>query len=202
MILKFLAAAAVLIFTLQVQAGVLFEPYAGYTIGNMKLQTTSTFPVAAMQDHAYTASADGFAYGAKLAWDFSGLYVGAEYQAARAQQKLSGATTPTDWTNTSVFGIVGWQMLNGVRLTGGTTVVPHKSVEGGDPDPTVFEGRAWKAGIGFRYRVPFAVNVDYIKYDLTKYKVGGSEGDVKDNFKKFDYSAFLISFSFPFEFGL
>jgi hypothetical protein len=193
MILKSLAAAVVFIFTFQIQAEILFEPYAGYTIGNMKLETTN---------RSDTASADGFAYGAKLAWDFSGLYIGGEYQAARAQQKLSGATTPVDWTNTSVFGIVGWQMLNGLRLTGGMTIGPHKSVQGGDPDPTVFEGNAWKAGIGFRYRVPFAVNVDYIKYNLTKYKVGASEGDVKDSFKKFDYSAFLVSFSFPFEFGL
>lgn len=202
MSLKFLAAAAAFIFTYQAQSAVLFEPYAGYTIGNMKLQTTSTFPVAAMQDHSYTASADGFAYGAKLAWDFGGLYIGAEYQAARTQEKLNNSTTPVDWNNTSVFGIVGWQMMKGIRLTGGMTVTPHKSTEAGDPEPTVYTGSAWKAGIGFRYRVPFAVNVDYIKYDLKRYKIGDSEGDVKDYFKKFDYSAFLISVSFPFEFGL
>jgi hypothetical protein len=202
MILKSIAAATVFIFTLQAQAGILFEPYAGYTIGNMKLETASTFPIAAMQNHSYTASADGFAYGAKLAWDFSGLYIGGEYQGARAQEKLNSATTPTDWTNTSVFGILGWQMMNGLRFTGGMTIVPHKSVEAGDPDPTIYTGSAWKAGIGFRYHVPFAVNVDYIKYNLTKYKVGGSEGEVKDHFNKFDYSAFLISISFPFEIGL
>lgn len=200
MILKSLA---VLLFSAGAHAGVLFEPYAGYSVANMKFSTTATFPVASMQDQSFTASADGFAYGGKLAWDFSQLYIGGEYQAVRASQKLSNSTTATDWTNTSIFGIAGWQFLNGLRLFGGMTVVPHKSVEAGTPDPTVYTGKAWKVGVGYRYRVPVAVNVDYLKYDITKFKTGSAtEADMKTRFKKFDYSAFMISVSFPFEFGL
>lgn len=199
MIFRYLA---VLLFSTKIYAGVLFEPYAGYSIGNMKFATTAAFPVASMQSQSFTASADGFSYGGKLAWNFSQLYIGGEYQAVRASQKLTNATTATDWTNTSVFGILGYQMLNGLRIFGGMSVIPHKSVEAGTPDPTVYTGNAWKVGVGYRYRVPLAVNVDCIKYDLTKYKAGTLEGDMKTRFNKFDYSAFLISISFPFEFAL
>lgn len=197
-----LRSLAVLLFSWSAQANVLFEPYAGYSIANTKFTTTAAYPDATMQNQSFTGSADGFSYGGKLAWGFSQLYIGGEYQSVRASKKLSNSSTGVDWTNTSIFGIVGYQMLNGLRIFGGMTVTPHKSVEAGTPDPTIYKGNAWKAGVGYRYRVPLAVNVDYIKYDLNKYEVGALQGDMKTRYKKFDYSAFLISISFPFEFGL
>ncbi len=200
-IVKIAASAALLFFVAQSQAGILFEPYAGYTIGDLKMNTGAAYPVAAMQSHSYSGSIDGFGYGAKLAWTFDRLYFGGEYQAARAKEKLNSSDTVTDWNNTSIFGIVGLQLYQGLRLSYGMTVTPHKSEEVGDPDRITYTGSAQKLSLGFRYRAPFAINVDYIQYNLKKFTQGTTEGFVKDRFDKLNYSAFLLSISFPFEVG-
>lgn len=186
----------------QANAGFLFEPYAGYTMGDLKIRTSANYPLVDLQNKTFSGSIDGFAFGAKLAYTFGGgFFLGGEYQAARAKEKLSNDSEATDWKNTSIFGILGYQMRNGLRLSYGMTVTPHISEEAGDPDPTIYEGNAQKLSLGFRYNTPFAINVDYVIYELDKFKSGSTVGKVKDRFDKFNYTAFLLSISFPFEVG-
>lgn len=191
--LKSAIVAALMFGALQTQAGILFEPYAGYTMGDLKLVNTS--------DVASSGSIDGFGYGGKLSWTFSNYYFGGEYQAARARQKMNNSESLNDWSNTSIFGVIGIQFDMGFRISAGMTVSPHRSEQAGNPDKTIYTGSAKKVSIGYRYRAPLAINIDYIMYEFDKFKEGTAEGKVKERFDKMDYSAFMLSISFPFEVG-
>lgn len=190
---KFLS---VLIFAISTQAhaGLLLEPYFGYTMGDYKTTATGT-------NAQENGKIDGMSFGGRAGWIYSGFFFGGEYQAARAQLKLDGAGEGTNWSNTSIFGVLGYESMMGLRIFAGMTVQDHESELSTTPEHTVYKGSAKKIGVGYRYRVPFAINAEYIMYDFDKYAVGSVKGALSERFAKFNYSAIMFSLSFPFEFG-
>lgn len=181
------------------RASLLFEPYAGYAIGDYKFTGASTNPDTSLQDKDFTGNIDGFAYGAKAGWSFGSIILGGEYQAIRAQKKLAGATQEVNWYNTSVFGIAGIQLGMGLRLFAGMTVMPHKSEESTTPESNIYTGSAQKISLGYHYKMPFALNVDYIIYKFDKVKQGNETTKIKDLMSKLNYTTLLFTLSFPFE---
>ena len=175
-------------------AGLLFEPYAGYTMGDYQTVTKNLVPVT------NNAHSDGFAYGGTLGWLFGRFLLAGEYQAARADIKFDGSSESTSWNNQSVFGVLGIYFGMGLRLTAGMTVQPHESELASTPERTKYTGSAQKFGLGYHYRgIPFAVNGDYIVYKMDKVESGQSKMEIKDTYSKFKYSTIMLSISFPFE---
>ncbi len=198
-LLKLLSLFCLLTGMQQVQAGILFEPYVGYTMGNYKVTGAATHPDVSQQNLTTSGSVDGFSYGGRLGWIYGSFFVSGEYQAARAQLKLDGANESTNWMNTSIFGILGIEFAMGLRAFAGMTVVPHESEISTVPERSKYIGSAKKVGIGYRYRVPFALNAEYVMYEFEEFQIGTLKGKSKERFNKFDYSAVILSISFPFE---
>jgi|GEM_PF-2199801 len=192
--LKSLAVLLLFALSTQARAGLLLEPYAGYTMGNYKTTAVTT-------NLEENGSVDGASFGGRAGWMMGGFFLGGEYQTSRAQLKLDGAGEGTNWANTSIFGVLGYEMFMGLRIFAGMTVTPHESEVSTTPTRTKYTGEAKKVGIGYRYHVPFAVNAEYIMYEFDKVEIGGVKSKVKERLSKFDYSAIMLSLSFPFELG-
>ncbi|HMN67022.1 MAG TPA: hypothetical protein PKC28_00650 [Bdellovibrionales bacterium] len=194
-----LALALALVCGFTCHAGILFEPYAGYSLGDLKRSYSEQHPSELLRETETEGHADGFAYGGRLGWTFGQLVVGAEYQGVRGDVKGSGGQESRGWTSSAIFGILGLQFLSGIRLFGGMSVQDVQVIEQTEPERTKYEGKAMKAGIGYRYRAPVAINVEYVMYDMDKMKIGGDEYRVSDTFESFKYSTVILSLSFPFE---
>ncbi len=172
------------LFSANAQAAVLFEPVFGYSMGNF---ATTALVTNAEQN----ARIDGFTYGGRLGWTFgSGIFIGGEYQAGRMNYKLDGTNDAINWSNETIFGLVGFQSLMGLRLFAGMNVQPHKSVLNSTPVKVEYSGSAKKVGIGYRYRIPLAMNAEYIIYEISE----------KSLYSKVKYDAVMLSLSFPFGF--
>ncbi len=185
--------------TTQAHAGFLFEPIVGYSLGNYKVTGAALNPDVTQQNVTTTGNIDGFTYGGRAGFLYGSFFLGGEYQASRAQLKLDGAGEGTNWSNVSIFGVAGVEFALGLRIFAGMTVVPHESQVSTTPERIKYLGSAKKVGIGYRYKVPFAVNAEYVMYEFDKYEQGAVKGNVKDRLSKFDYSAVVLSLSFPFE---
>lgn len=169
-------------------AGILIEPYAGYSVGSLKMNEDD-------------GNVDGLAYGGRLALNFGRLMLGADYQGIRAKAKFKGEGESPNWNATTLYGFAGLQFYSGFRLTAAVSVTPHESVMDTMPDETTFKGSAYKFGVGYLYSQPIAINVEYSVYKLDEYKIGALEGKTKDAFDTLKYSSIILSLSFPFHFG-
>ncbi len=183
-------------------AGILFDPYVGYAVGSLRKDGNASHPDTATQTVDSSGSIDGMAYGARAAWMFGRFFLGGEYQGIRATVKLKDSTEESAaWNSSAIFGIMGWQFFTGFRLYGGITVRPYEATEDTSPEATKFEGSARKIGVGYRYRVPAAINIEYVEYSLGDVEYGGTKGKVKDYYDKLNYNTVLVNVSFPFEIG-
>ena len=183
------------------KAGLLFDPYAGYTSGNIKMAGSSSHPVVATRTLDSSGTVDGIAYGGRFALTFGRLFLGADYQGTRAKEKLKSASSSLSWNTTAIYGILGWQFYSGFRIYGGVTATPFKTIEDTSPDQTEFEGSSQKIGLGFRYHVPIAVNIEYVTYDFKNVTIAGFKDDAATTYNKLDHSAIFLGVSFPFQFG-
>jgi len=59
-------------------AGIMFEPYAGYTTGNVSVNGAATHPLPAVQTLEAKGTIDGLAYGGRLALTYSNFLLGAD----------------------------------------------------------------------------------------------------------------------------
>ncbi len=83
--------------TLPARAGLRIEPIVGYSMGDYKTSAVTTHLEG-------NGRVDGFTYGGRLGWMFDGIFIGGEYQAARAQLKTDGTGEATNWSNKTIFG--------------------------------------------------------------------------------------------------
>ncbi len=143
------------------QAGLLFEPYAGYAAGTIKVNGASAHPVASVQSLDSKGTIDGMAYGARLGWMFGRFVMGAEYQGIRGSEKIKGVDESVDWNSTAIYGMLGWRFFSGIRLFGAMTVQPYEATEDTSPEPTKFTGESRKIVLGYEYRAPVAINLEY-----------------------------------------
>jgi Outer membrane protein beta-barrel domain len=183
------------------QAGLLFEPYAGYAAGTVRVNGASAHPVASVQSLDSKGTIDGLVYGARAGWMFGRFVLGAEYQGVRGSEKLKGVDESVDWNSTAVYGMLGWRFLSGIRLFGAMTIQPYEATEETSPEATKFTGSSRKIVLGYEYRAPVAINLEYAEYTLSDYESGSNKGKVKDYYDKFNYSAVMITVSLPFELG-
>lgn len=183
-------------------AGILFEPYAGYSLGALNVTGSATNPDVSLQNTALHANVDGFAYGGRAAWEFGRFFIGGEFQGTRADRKFDGQNTGVNWDTQTLYGIMGLQFELGLRVWVGTTVRPHKSEEATTGARTTYTGTSQKAGLGYKFfAYPLALNAEYSVYKFDHWERGGNKGDIKELYSKSDYNTLILSVSFPFELG-
>jgi len=190
-----------LVFPFTARAGLLFEPYVGYAVGNYSLTHSKEFHDKDKRGETEKGSIEGITYGGRLAWLFETFFLGGDYQVMRGTYKPKGEGESSDWESTSIFGILGWQFSMGFRLYGGITVREHKSIRGTEDGENIYSGSARKIGIGYRYEAPVAINAEYIEYNYGKASVDGEREPLSKNYDRFKHSAVVVAVSFPFELG-
>jgi len=183
----------------QAQGSVLFEPYAGYAMSDLKMTGTATNPELALQNQTTTASVDGFAYGGRLGMRFGMFFVAGEFQGMRGRRQLKGTSEATDWRSQSTFATLGIEPGFGLRLMG-SKLIQHRVELMTVPESTFYMGDGYKLGLGFRFMESAAVNAEYVVYNIKKTNYAHVEYEVDRHFSQFRASAIIVTLSLPFEF--
>lgn len=187
----------ILAFAASANAGLLFEPYAGYAVGSIALKIADTASVS--PGYTDSGSINGFGYGGRVGFLLQHfVIVAAEYQAITAKEKFSKSTTITDWTQKTMFATIGFQAPRGFRLMG-SYGWDFQADEASTPNPTHYKGTALKFAIGFHLPMPVALNLEYTIYKLTDYTQNAVSAKISDTYSKLDYSTVMATLSFPFE---
>lgn len=179
--------------SVKTQAAVLFEPYGGYSVGNISTTTN-----AGASD---SGSANGFGYGGRVGFLMHHFVVlSAEYQAINAKEQLkSSAATQTDWKSHALFATIGFQAPRGFRLLG-SYGWDAQTDEATTPNATRYKGTAAKLLIGWHLPTTMAINLEYTIYHYTDSTVNGVTSKIGDSYTKFDNSSVMATISFPFTF--
>ncbi len=180
------------------QAGLLFEPYVGYAKGTSNYTFNSADPDPLQAGKSFTSEISGLSYGGRAGFIYTSFLLAAEYQALSARQHIEGSALSTAWISETIFGVLGINVF-GLRLLGGTSL-SHKAKDLGTPE-RMFWGSAYKVGLGYQYKMPLAINAEYIVYTLNEVQTGvGAKQKITELYEKHKYTAFMVSFSFPFIF--
>lgn len=190
--LKTLWIVSVLLFAGTANASVLFEPYGGYSVGNLS-------ETAAGATTSTSGSINGFGYGGRVGFVFNHFaIVAGEYQGISAKEQLTGSTTPVNWTQSTYFGTLGFQVPMGLRVLASYGWDLEADESGATP--THYKGTAVKFGIGWHLMYHVAINAEYTIYTVTNYRQNTTTGPISDLYSKFNYSAGMVTLSFPFTF--
>ncbi len=173
--------------SLGARASVLFEPYGGVGSGTLGVETT---------EYADSGAINGLMYGGRvgLLWQHF-LIVAGEYQALSGKEKLGSKSSTVDWDQNTTFATLGFQAPMGFRMMG--SYAPTSTVNAGGMS---YKGSAYKLTLGWCLLSEVAINADYTIYNFTDYGLNGTHGKISDTYKKFSYSAAMVSLSFPLTF--
>lgn len=186
---KLLVLIAFAVTAVSAKAGVLFEPFVGYTSGTSKTGNAG----------ATSSTNSGALYGAVLGYKFGGgWWLGADYTGGTIK---SSGTTDSDLERTTTYVDVGYDFSNRVRLMAGYGV-SDKSVLKGTTSATdlTFTGTSFKAGIGYMVRPMFSVGLVYISHSFTDLAIGTAASSAlsSSSLKSIDDTETMFVVSFPF----
>lgn len=178
-------------------AGFIVEPLIGYQQGTVEYKFLDT--VGGTSDKG---TVNGLRYGLNLGYKFPfKMLLGFDYTMANLENKFDNptATAGTKSTQTAYYLTAGYQATNEGRV--GVGIGSFESTDDGSPK-TKLSGATLKAYAGYEFQSHVSMNVEYILYTLNDINTEGqSTYKFKDLYDKFNYTAMVISFSFPFEFG-
>ncbi len=190
--MKYILAFTTLIFGFSAHAGVLAEPFVGYSMG-----TSSVTVVSGTSASSKTSGAE---YGARIGYRFPmGLVLAGEYAGGSGTIKYDSGSADDTYSETAMGLVVGYE--HGMyRVWAGYGISDQFTDKqtGGD---YVYKGTNLKIGVGIEPIHHLSVNFEYIMPKYTKYTAGGVDTDVSTTYSKFDTSAMVLSISAPFEFG-
>lgn len=158
-------------------AGILVEPYLGYTKGKWEMGSTS-------QDFS------GVYYGGRLGYSMLGLMGGLDFQTG----KLKDNSSPTniDLTPSDLGIFVGYNLPVMLRVYGSYFFSSKLKSEAAGTSNT-YEGKNMRLGVGFT-SLPFvSINLEYGLGTYTKDSSGSLSSDMKTKW-------FGLNVSVPFDF--
>ncbi len=160
-------------------AGILIEPYAGYT----SLTSSGTLEISGTEGEIEESTLDGMVYGGRLGVGISNFGIGVDYSQAPQD---SGS----DLTNIGAFGMVSFLNL---RFWGTYIFSSEIGVEIDTNNETgTFKGNGVKVGLGWSI-VPFvSLNAEYMMINNSKEDLNTITAVDQD------LKGFLVSLSFPF----
>jgi len=166
----------------QANAGVLFEPYIGYGFGSSEQGSSKS-------------NANGPEYGARIAFETLGFFVGAEYMAATMKTKNKTTNTAYNYNITNIGATAGFQFPILIRAYASYFFTSNAKVD--TTIPATYSGNAMKLGVGFTGLPIVSINLEYIATTYTKAEAMGITQTISP---KATGSMYAISISAPLTF--
>ncbi len=182
-LIQFVTASVLLIAVAQkANASILIEPVVGYTL-------SSNF----VSDKAdLDANGTGLSYGGRLGWQNLGLQVGLDYLSSSIDLDDKDVKDPLAMSEFAAF--VGYEFPLFLRAYAGyifSATAETKATNGTKAEFS--EGSGMKAGLGFSLLAMLDVNLEYRKGSFGELAYNGTDSGFET-----DYSAYMLSFSLPF----
>jgi hypothetical protein len=183
---RFLIAAALLLLSSQVWAGIYIEPYVGYEAGTQK------GTIVAGGTTTVDEKDIGTNFGGKLGWSLMGFGFGADYMTSSLTGKDQNTNPQPDlkWTpkDIGVFAQFSLLKLFKVSATYFLSSKSHESTNGVDA-----KGKGFKVGVGFMTFPFISLNIDMINIKYDDATMTGSTVTSTDVTRK----TILVSLSVP-----
>jgi hypothetical protein len=181
-------------------AGVMLEPYVGYSTGDVK------FKAVAAGSREYADTTANLAFGARVGYKFMIPWVAVDYTSesgkATADKKLAG-NTDYDYSKTGIGAVVGADIPMGLRVWGGYGFSDSFTDKGTSGAADIkYTGTYTKGGLGFKFIPKLSVNAEYVIHTYTKAKnsITGAITDVKSSYSTFNHDTIMVTISAPFSF--
>jgi len=185
------------------RAGLLFEPYGGYSWGSESVQYSDTYSVTALQGTTAGASVNGSVYGGRAGFLLHGFVIlAAEYQAISGKENFTTPATNTNintWTQKTWFGTFGFQCPNGFRLLASYGWDFEATETSSGAQPLTYKGTAQKFGVGWVLPLNLAINVEYAIYKPTQYTQNAITSPLTNSYSAYNYSAVIGTLSIPID---
>lgn len=181
-------------------AGVRFEPYAGYELGSYKAKYVPT-----LGGGSFAGNANGIGAGARLAYMFPALlFVGGDFQYSSVRFEDTTADpgitkSKDDATRTAVYALAGFEFLMGFRVYAGVGVYNKLEIKSTSTGTTTTfsGGNNMKLGVGFRVAPKVAINIDYITRTYSSFESGSAARDVSTIYETFNDNTIMAGLSIP-----
>jgi len=180
-----IALFSLFLFTSTVQAGVLVEPYAGYSIGLSKDWSGSTYDYKTPQ------------FGARLGYQFLGLMAGIDYSLSSSfdlniENKSTGASSKKSSEKNQVGLFVGYELPVMFRAWG--TYFLDANLKNTPVPATTYSGNGYALGLGFT-GLPFvSLNLEWRSFTYDSSKTSGTKTSLAP---KWTMNEILFSVSLP-----
>jgi len=182
-----IALLSIFLFTSTVQAGVLVEPYVGYSLGLSKDYDNKTNDYKTPQ------------FGARLGYQFLGLMAGVDYSLSSSfdlnQKKITtGATSKTPSEKNQLGLFVGYEFPILLRAWG--TYFLDSNFKKTPAPSKNYSGNGYALGVGFT-GLPFvSLNLEYRSFSYDSSKRSGTTTSLNP---KWTMNEILLSVSLPFD---
>lgn len=176
-------------------ADILIEPVIGYSIGEFKTQTETSYSTVSESND----SLNGFTYGGRLGLQILAVQLGLDFLGGFLS--IDGEKKKIN----EVGAFVGYKFPAFLRIYAG--IVPFASAEGEEYTVGTITGAGYKIGLGFSLLPSLNLNIEWrsIKNlyhnDLDSTSVeSNSKSSVSNQTIEAQYSALMIAFSIPMTF--
>lgn len=187
----FVTVAITLAAATSARAGILLEPYVGYTYGQIKTKT-----VAGTEN---ASDNNNLVIGGRAAYVFTVAMVGLDYAmnvAGRAHNTTSG--TDYDWSQSTLW-LIGGAQLPLIRAYAGYGLM-NTGTANSSTTTKLMDGDAFKLGAGYTGFPMIAINLEYWMASYKKMSINGTESDIPNAlFDKATNDLVVVSVSMPFE---
>lgn len=180
-----IAVFSLFIFTSTAQAGILVEPYVGYSIGLSKDYGNTTYDYKTPQ------------FGARLGYQFLGLMAGIDYSLSSSfdlsqKNKTTGATSKVSSDKNQLGLFVGYEFPILLRAWG--TYFLDSNLNKSSTPGKAYSGNGYALGAGFT-GLPFvSLNLEYRSFSYDSSKISGSTTALNP---KWTMNEILLSVSLP-----
>ncbi len=148
--MKVLISLFVMFFVSQTQAAIFIEPYLGYYKGESEISSTTST----------TIDQKGIGYGARLGFTLGSMFfIAADGLLVKGSYKTQAGVSE-DLEILDYAGILGMN-LGDIRVWGGYIFQSNREDEDAGMT-TEYDGKGWKAGIGYILGRKVSLNIEYI----------------------------------------
>lgn len=166
-------------------AGFIAEPFIGYESGNIKGKLVGSTTES-------KSATTGFAYGARLSYKFSSLWMGVDYKGSAGSDD---SVSKSDISTAVIGGLLGYQ-FDKVNVWGGYGFSDKFTVK--NTSELEFSGSSFK--VGFNYQTPHKINagIEVAIPTYKKVKSSTGEADLDQLYSSFSFTSVMFMVSYPF----
>lgn len=182
----------------EAMAGFWIEPQAGYSVAGTRYEYVADHPDSSLAGREGSASITGMTFGARLGYAIGRIMIGGEYQAFSGRKAQNGgASSAADFTSNAVYATIGLRVWGPIRAMAAFTL--NQTAEDKGSPATRFGGGGPKAGLSVDLLSRLALNLEYNIVNLKSVEQSGRTYRISDLYTRFDFTAWSVSLSLPFD---